>query len=85
MAGLLSKNEEVLCVIIQNIHCILCVFQLSVACILPYLEVLVQNNVSIHMLNNHLSAMKAMAVIYNIPFANVDHPKVKLFSSPSET
>ena len=47
--------------------------------VMAFLEFLVYNKVSTHMVANHVSALRAMAIVYNIPFAALEHPKVKYF------
>ena len=53
--------------------------QLNVSNVLSFLEFLVQNGVSIHMLKNYVSALKAVCVIYQLHFNCFDHPRVRLF------
>ena len=47
--------------------------------VMAFLEFLVYNKVSTHMIANHVSALRAMAIVYDIPFTALDHPKVKYF------
>ena len=42
-------------------------------------QYLVVHDVSVHMLNNYVSALKAMCILYNLPFNVFDHPKIKYF------
>ena len=51
--------------------------QLSPIVVLAYLEFLVKNNVSIHMIANHVSAIIAMAVVYSINYQIMDHPRIR--------
>ena len=53
--------------------------QLSVSIALSYLEFLVINKVSAHMISNHISAVRAMSIIYDLPYQHWEHPKVKYF------
>ena len=46
---------------------------------LSYLEFLVHNGVSAHMISNHISAVRAMSVLYDLPYGTWDHPKIKYF------
>ena len=50
---------------------------LSLKTIQVLLEFLVQNNVSVHMIGNHILAIRVMAIVYDMPFAVLEHPKVK--------
>ena len=50
-----------------------------VSTVMAFLEFLVYNKVSTHMIANHVSALRAMAIVYDIPFAALEHPKVKYF------
>ena len=52
---------------------------LSVSEALSYLEFLVDNGVSSHMISNHVSATRAMYVLYDLPYKTWDHPKIKYF------
>ena len=47
--------------------------------VMAFLEFLVYNKVSTHMVINHVSALKAMAIVYDIPLVALEHPKVKYF------
>ena len=53
--------------------------QLSVSVVLSYLEFLVDYKGSAHMISNHRSAIRAMSVVYDLPYQPWDHPKVKYF------
>ena len=53
--------------------------QLSVLTALSYLEFLVDNKVSAHMIRNHVSAIRAMSIIYDLPYQPWEHPKMKYF------
>ena len=53
--------------------------QLPVLTALSYLEFLVDNKVSAHMISNHVSAIRAMSIIYDLPYQPWEHPKVKYF------
>ena len=52
---------------------------LSVSDALSYLEFLVDNGVSAHMISNHISAIRALSVVYDLPYGIWDHPKIKYF------
>ena len=52
---------------------------LSVASVLCFLEYLVDNRVSVCMVVNYISALKAMAIIYSIPHSIFEHPQIKYF------
>ena len=51
----------------------------SVVTVLCFLEYLMHNNVSVGMIINYVSAVKAMAILYNIPHDIFEHPRVKYF------
>ena len=53
--------------------------QFSVVTVLSFLEYLVQSKVSVHMIANYVSALKAMSIIYSLPHDPFDHPQVKYF------
>ena len=53
--------------------------QLSLSEALSYLEFLVDNRTTAHMVSNHVSAIRAMFVLYDIPYQLWDHPKIKYF------
>ena len=52
---------------------------LNLVIILAYLEFLVKNKVSYHMLANNLSALKANCIMYGLDHSLIDHQKVKYF------
>ena len=52
---------------------------LSVSEALSYLEFLVDNGVSTHMISNHLAAIRAMSVLYDLLYKSWEHPKIKYF------
>ena len=52
----------------------------SVSEALSYLEFLVENAVTVNMISNHVSAIKAMSIIYDVPYGSWDHPKIKYFT-----
>ena len=54
-------------------------YSLSLSEALSYLEFLVDNGVSTHMISNHISAIRAMYVLYDLPYEMWDHPKIKYF------
>ena len=47
--------------------------------VMAFLEFLVYNKVSTNMVINHVSALKAIAIVYDIPFIALEHPKVMYF------
>ena len=51
----------------------------SVITVLAFLEYLVHNDVSLPMLVNYLSALKSMAIVYNLPHTPFVHPQVKYY------
>ena len=51
----------------------------SLVTILAYLEFLVKNSVSVNMVANHVSAIKAKFIMYDLQYAILDHPKVRYF------
>ena len=53
--------------------------QFSVVTILSFLEYRLQSNVSVHMIVNYVSALKAISIIYSLPHDPFDHPQVKYF------
>ena len=53
--------------------------EMNLSTVMSFLEYLVVNNTSIHMLANYVSALKAMAVVYNIEYTVFDHPQVKYY------
>ena len=52
---------------------------LSPSLILCFLEYLMSNSVSVGMIINYVSALKAMAIVYNIPHQVFEHPRIKYF------
>ena len=54
-------------------------FTISVECILSFLEYLSSYRVSVHMLANYISAVKAMGIIYGIHVEALDDRRVKYF------
>ena len=46
---------------------------------LAYFEYLAKNKVSVNMLANHTSALKASFALANLNYALVEHPKIKYF------
>ena len=46
-------------------------------CQLP--EFLVENEVSVNMVKNHISAIRAMSIVYDLQFSAWEHPKVRYF------
>ena len=54
-------------------------FAISVECILSFLEYLSSYRVSVHMLANYISAVKAMGIIYGLHVEALDDRRVKYF------
>ena len=54
-------------------------YDVSVCTVLCFLEYLMHNNVSVGMIVNYVSALKAMAIVYSIPHEVFQHPKIKYF------
>ena len=53
--------------------------ELSVPFILSFLEYLVDNNVSVHMVVNYVLALKAMCIVYGLQFVVFEHPRIRYF------
>ena len=51
----------------------------TLAVLMAYLEYLVKNSVSVNMIANHISALKAQFIIYGLPFQLLEHPEIKYF------
>ena len=51
----------------------------SVSVALSYLEFLVENRVSSSMISNHIAAVKAMSIVYDMQYEAWDHPKIRYF------
>ena len=51
----------------------------NVKVMLSFLECLASNSCSASMIANHVSAIKASFIVYDLPFEVLDHPKVKYF------
>ena len=54
-------------------------YDVDVSIILAYLEYLVENNVSLHMVSNKLSAIRASLIMYDLNYLSLDHPRVRYF------
>ena len=50
-----------------------------VSAALSYLEFLVENNVSVNMVKNHISAIGAMSIVFDLQYGSWEHPRVKYF------
>ena len=46
---------------------------------LSYLEFLVENNVSVNMINNHISAIRAMSIVFDLQYGSWEQSKVRYF------
>ena len=53
--------------------------------VLSFLEYLVVHNTSVSMVVNYLSALRAMCVLYHLPYMVFDNPQVKLLVKWSKT
>ena len=53
--------------------------KISVSVALSYLEFLVENEVSVKMVMNHVSAIRAMSILYDLPHEAWKQPKVGYF------
>ena len=51
----------------------------NVKIVMSFLECIVQIHCSCAMLENYMSAIKANFVLYDLPFVESDHPKIKYF------
>ena len=71
---LLFRNFVAFCICVnKSVHDI----NLGVA--LAYLEYLVENNVSVHMVANNISAIRASLIMYGLDYLYLDHPRVRYF------
>ena len=70
----LFRNFVAFCVFMKINLC-----KVDVACILAFLKYLATQGVSIHMLSNYVSAIKAKFIVYDLNYAVADHRKVKYF------
>ena len=52
---------------------------ISVSNALSYLKLLVENSVYVHMINNHISAIRAMSIVYDLQYGSWVHPKDRYF------
>ena len=53
--------------------------EISVSVALSYLEFLVENDVSVNIIKNHIAAIKAMCIVHNLEYGAWEHPKVSYF------
>ena len=53
--------------------------EISIDIILAYLEYLVENKVSMAMIANNISAIKANFTVYGLEYTLLDHPRVRYF------
>ena len=51
----------------------------SVSAALSYLEFLVENEVSVNMVKNHISAIRAMSIVFGLQYESWDHPRISYF------
>ena len=47
--------------------------------VLAYLEYLEENHVSVHMVANNISAIRASLIMYGLDYLCLDHPRVRYF------
>ena len=71
---LLFKNFVAFCICLGK-----SLYDVDVGIILAYLEYLVENNVSVHMVSNNISAIRASLIIYDLNYLFLDHPRVRYF------
>ena len=55
------------------------VFHVDCKCILSFMECLVKQQTSVHMLSNYISAIKAMFVMFHLDYKVLEDPKIKYF------
>ena len=53
--------------------------KVSVSTALSYLEFLVENEVSVNMVKNHISAIRAMSIVFGLHYKSWDHPRITYF------
>ena len=53
--------------------------RVTLVTILAYFEFLVKNNVSVNMVANHVSAIKAKFIMFDLDYSILEHPKVRYF------
>ena len=71
---LLFRNFVAFCICAKiSIQCI------SLSVVLAFLEFLAWNQVSVHMVANNVSAIKANLVLYGLDHTFMDHPRIKYF------
>ena len=51
----------------------------TLSIVMAYLEFLVKNQVSVSMIANHVSALKAQFIIYGLSYHLLDHPEIRYF------
>ena len=71
---LLFRNFVAFC-----IHAKISIQCISLSVVLAFLEFLAWNQVSVHMVANNVSAIKANLVLYGLDHTFMDHPRIKYF------
>ena len=64
------------------VFCLFARVDLANVCVpaaLSYLEFLVENNVSVNMVKNHISAIRAMSIVFDLQYGSWEHTRVKYF------
>ena len=62
----------------------ICLCQTSGSVVLSFLEYLVVHSASGSMIVNYVSALRALCVIYNLPYGVFDNPKVQYYAKASK-
>ena len=71
---LLFRNFVAFCICVnKSVH------DINVGVALAYLEYLVENNVSVHMVANNISAIRASLIMYGLDYLYLDHPRARYF------
>ena len=71
---LLFRNFVDFCICLKkSLH------DVNVGVVLAYLEYLVKNNVSVHMVSNNISSIRASLIMYGLDYLYLDHPCVRYF------
>ena len=53
--------------------------EVSISVALSYLEFLIENCVSVNMINNHIAAIRAMSIVHDLQYGAWEHPKIRYF------
>ena len=71
---LLIRNFVAFCICLKrSLH------NINLGVVLAYLKYLVENNVSVHMVSNNISAIRASLIMYGLDYLYLDHPRVRYF------